>query len=358
MTPALLVSIAALLVSTIALFYSRRSTRIALLANAPEVFVQCGINRLDDEEDLLLLGFTNSGPTEALDVYVELYDRLDQKELQDSFTYRMPIATWHEARILAKSTIRLEARMIMYRGLGLDAGFYARGFTFAWVFWKDRLGNRHQRLSPVYDLETELSIDLIHKRHVGPTKVSPAIQLEWMSDYKKRRRHRRRGKPFTMIDPRIKNRSVYQVKFEPGEYLRPLNDLFPEFSTYDFDYPLITVTSEQEGGAPGMVAAKGEQDTIRTVWQTLQPWAVRTADTQIRLYRSSTEYDLMRIPWNHATASAIVSSIASQISDDGSASARSGKKRIRLDLLEIDPEKGSESIIISAAYPIARDLPR
>ena len=339
----------AILISLFAVYYSRRSSQIALLANAPMVFVQCGIRPKDENEDELKVVLINSGPTEALDVYVELYPRLDQDEINEGFTDRLPLSTWREPRILAKSAVPITSKMIMYRGLGLPPGFYARGFLFAWVFWKDRLGDNHARLSPVYDLEREDHTETSNRRHIGPTKVSPSAHLRWRSEARRRKwKRQKRAIPYQIIDPRIRMQSIYSVKAEPGDFQRPLTSLFPDADPSALEFPLLTITSEQEGDAPQMFVVTDEPGVVDTVWTFFKPWSEPAADTQIRLYRSSDVYDLIRIPWNHATVANKLSAILDQVrsayqTDRGPANP----SRLRIDLSELDGDRVSVSAIVS-----------
>ncbi len=339
----------AILISLLAVYYSRRSSQVALLANAPVVYIQCGIRPKDENEDELKVVLINSGPTEALDVYVELYPQLEQDEINDGFPNRLPLSTWCEPRILAKSSVPITSKMIMYRGLGLPPGFYARGFLFAWVFWKDRLGGNHARLSPVYDLEGEDRLETSNRRHIGPTKVSPSAQLRWKAEAKRRKRVRqRRNIPHQMIDPRIRTQSIYSVKAEPGDFCRPLTSLFPDADPAALEFPLLTITSEQEGDAPQMFGVTDEPGVVNTVWTFFKPWGEPAADTQIRLYRSSDDYDLIRIPWNHATVAEKLAGILDQVRSAAQTNrGLANLSRLRIDLSEFDGNRVSVSAIVS-----------
>lgn len=339
----------AICISLVAVYFARRSSQIALLANAPLVFVQSGIRPQDEHEDLLEVALVNSGPTEALDVYIELYPQLGQDEIDNEFPVRLPLSTWREPRVLAKSSIRLSSRMIMYRGLGLSPGFYARGFLFAWVFWKDRLGGRHARFGPVYDLESDGHVDTSNKRMIGPTKVSPLAHARWKTDSRRRRRLRRKKCiPHQRIEPRIRMQSIYSAKREPGEFVKPLRELFPTFEQSALVFPLLTITSEQEGDAPRMYVVTDEPNVVDTVWTYFTTWAEQAADTQIRLYRSVDDYIVIRIPWNHATVVTKFEAMIDQVRTAYQESpGRTKLPPVRLDLSEIDGERVSASTIIS-----------
>ncbi|MGX0586898.1 hypothetical protein ACUXPF_003498 [Sphingomonas sanguinis] len=339
----------AICISLFAVYFARRSSQIALLANAPSVFIQSGIRPLDEHEDQLIVALVNSGPTEALDVYIELYSSLDQGEINNGFPLRLPLSTWREPRILAKSSIRLTSRMIMYRGLGLPPRFYASGFLFAWVFWKDRLGGHHARFEPVYDLDGDAHADTSKARTIGPTKVSPLAHARWKAETRRRRRLRqKRSKPHQVIDPRIRTQSVYSVKAEPGDFAKPLEELFPTAAHSTLSYPLLTITSEQEGDAPRMYVVTDEPNVVDTVWTYLTTWAEQAADTQLRRYRSLNDYTVIRIPWNHATVVAKLESILDQVRAAYQENpGRTKPPSIHLNLSETDGNRVSASSVIS-----------
>lgn len=339
----------AICISLVAVYFARRSSQIALLANAPSVFIQSGIRPQDEHEDHLIVALVNSGPTEALDVYIELYSKLDQDEINDGFPLRLPLSTWREPRILAKSSIRLTSRMIMYRGLGLPPGFYARGFLFAWVFWKDRLGGHHARFEPVYDLDGDVHADTSKTRIIGPTKVSPLAHARWKAESRRRRRLRqRRSKPHQVIDPRIRMQSVYSVKAEPGDFAKPLEELFPTVAHSTLSFPLLTITSEQEGDAPRMYVVTDEPSVVDTVWTYFTKWAEQAADTQLRFYTSLNEYTVIRIPWNHATVVAKLEAIMEQVRAAYQENPRrTNPPAIYIDLAEADGNRVSASAVIS-----------
>ena len=350
----MVISAFALLVALWAAFSAHRSSRAAMLANAPEMFVQCAVRPLNDEDDQLHLSIVNSGPTEALDLYVELYPRLSQTELNDDFPTQLPLSTWREPRVLAKASINLTSRMLMYRGLGLDPGFYSRGFLFAWVFWKDRLGNRYSRLTPVYDLDFSDCGVTSSLRTIGPTKVSPSAQAQWKIDAKRRKRTRHRKRlPYQVIDPRIRMQSIYSVELEPGDFAKPIGEIFSKVNVAELPYPLLTITSEQEGLSPRMYAVSEEPGVVEAVWQYLQPWAEPVADTQIRFYTAVDQYKLVRVPWNHATVVEKVESILNQVRKANDAGVPLTRLRIRFNLTEKDGDRVSASTIISGLASIS-----
>lgn len=167
---------------------SRRSSRVALMANGPGIEVASGVyQRKTDTIGWLTLA--NVGGSEARDVYIELYHRphFDGRELAQNVD--LPISIWSEPLLRRSTSIQITMVMMTFRETGISHEFEVAPFTHLWVSYKDRLGSKHGYYLPIDHRSEPIDITDLkepsadNKKSSDGTTVKSIVRLNGPAKY-------------------------------------------------------------------------------------------------------------------------------------------------------------------------------
>lgn len=154
------------------------------MSAGPGLDVSAGVHQ-GQEDTVGWVVLSNSGNSEARDVYVELYHRegFDGRAL--SSDVELPILLWREPHIRRQSKdVQISFPMMVFREIGLPSDFEVTPFTHAWIAYRDRLGGRWGFYVPID--HTSAPADLSSLAPVAKTAVDglPILRVTEVAKFK------------------------------------------------------------------------------------------------------------------------------------------------------------------------------